>query len=93
MNVGLIYYMKLFKRCHVMEVESFEDEGVAKLLNDLFVSIKVSFHISFMFFLTCIDPKDLIFKMVNLVSWNNLGKNPKLSWVLVKSNSKLSLVE
>lgn len=37
-----------------MEVESFEDEGVAKLLNDLFVSIKVSFHISFMFFLTCI---------------------------------------
>ncbi|XP_042476929.1 spermatogenesis-associated protein 20 isoform X2 [Macadamia integrifolia] len=26
--------------CHVMEVESFEDEGVAKLLNDLFVSIK-----------------------------------------------------
>lgn len=27
--------------CHVMEVESFEDEGVAKLLNDLFVSIKV----------------------------------------------------
>lgn len=27
--------------CHVMEVESFEDEGVAKLLNDWFVSIKV----------------------------------------------------
>ncbi|MED6206590.1 hypothetical protein PIB30_028307 [Stylosanthes scabra] len=27
--------------CHVMEVESFEDEGVAKLLNDGFVSIKV----------------------------------------------------
>ncbi|XP_059659521.1 uncharacterized protein LOC132306218 [Cornus florida] len=27
--------------CHVMEVESFEDEGVAKLLNDSFVSIKV----------------------------------------------------
>lgn len=25
-----------------MEVESFENEGVAKLLNDLFVSIKVS---------------------------------------------------
>lgn len=25
-----------------MEVESFEDEGVAKLLNDWFVSIKVS---------------------------------------------------
>lgn len=75
-----------------MEVESFEDEGVAKLLNDLFVSIKVSFHVSFMFFLTCIDPKDLTFKMVNL-SWNNIGKNPKLSWVLVKSTSKLSLVE
>ncbi|RVX20797.1 Spermatogenesis-associated protein 20 [Vitis vinifera] len=28
-------------RCHVMEVESFENEGVAKLLNDWFVSIKV----------------------------------------------------
>eukprot|EP00249_Psilotum_nudum_P022111 c28378_g1_i1 orf=179-2719(+) len=27
--------------CHVMEVESFENEEVAKLLNDLFVSIKV----------------------------------------------------
>ncbi|XP_030508262.2 uncharacterized protein LOC115722977 [Cannabis sativa] len=27
--------------CHVMEVESFEDEGVAKLLNDWFISIKV----------------------------------------------------
>eukprot|EP00257_Ricinus_communis_P017262 XP_015575663.2 spermatogenesis-associated protein 20 [Ricinus communis] len=27
--------------CHVMEVESFEDESVAKLLNDWFVSIKV----------------------------------------------------
>ncbi|KAF8401524.1 hypothetical protein HHK36_012464 [Tetracentron sinense] len=27
--------------CHVMEVESFEDDGVAKLLNDWFVSIKV----------------------------------------------------
>lgn len=26
----------------MMEVESFEDEGVAKLLNDWFVSIKVS---------------------------------------------------
>ncbi|PON96626.1 Spermatogenesis-associated protein [Trema orientale] len=26
--------------CHVMEVESFEDEGIAKLLNDWFVSIK-----------------------------------------------------
>lgn len=35
-------------RCHVMEVESFEDEGVAKLLNDWFVSIKVS---PFVFFL------------------------------------------
>ena len=29
-------------RCHVMEVESFEDEEIAKLLNDWFVSIKVS---------------------------------------------------
>ncbi|KAK1315644.1 hypothetical protein QJS10_CPA05g00498 [Acorus calamus] len=28
-------------RCHVMEVESFENEEVAKLLNDWFVSIKV----------------------------------------------------
>ena len=27
--------------CHVMERESFENEGVAKVLNDLFVSIKV----------------------------------------------------
>ncbi|WJX85049.1 dTMP kinase [Trifolium repens] len=27
--------------CHVMEVESFEDEGIANLLNDWFVSIKV----------------------------------------------------
>ncbi|KAL5561535.1 hypothetical protein UlMin_031282 [Ulmus minor] len=27
--------------CHVMEVESFEDEGIAKSLNDWFVSIKV----------------------------------------------------
>src|SRR5688572_21442147 len=27
--------------CHVMERESFEDEGVARVLNDLFVSIKV----------------------------------------------------
>ncbi|KAK7284684.1 hypothetical protein RJT34_19434 [Clitoria ternatea] len=27
--------------CHVMEVESFEDQAVAKLLNDWFVSIKV----------------------------------------------------
>lgn len=33
---------KLLVRCHVMEVESFEDDGVAKLLNDWFVSIKVS---------------------------------------------------
>ncbi|KAG4913673.1 hypothetical protein JHK84_054129 [Glycine max] len=31
----------LLLRCHVMEVESFEDEAVAKLLNDWFVSIKV----------------------------------------------------
>ncbi|KAK3041455.1 hypothetical protein RJ639_000432, partial [Escallonia herrerae] len=28
--------------CHVMEVESFEDEGVAKVLNDGFISIKAS---------------------------------------------------
>src|SRR4051794_14024136 len=27
--------------CHVMEHESFEDEGTAKILNDHFVSIKV----------------------------------------------------
>jgi len=27
--------------CHVMEKESFEDEGVAELLNDNFISIKV----------------------------------------------------
>src|SRR3954462_11318636 len=27
--------------CHVMERESFEDEGLAKLLNERFVSIKV----------------------------------------------------
>ncbi|KAH0855924.1 hypothetical protein HID58_084185 [Brassica napus] len=33
--------VKLFFRCHVMEVESFESEEVAKLLNDSFVSIKV----------------------------------------------------
>lgn len=31
-----------------MEVESFEDEGIAKLLNDWFVSIKVNHP--FMFF-------------------------------------------
>uniref|UniRef100_A0A803MSW8 Spermatogenesis-associated protein 20-like TRX domain-containing protein n=1 Tax=Chenopodium quinoa TaxID=63459 RepID=A0A803MSW8_CHEQI len=31
----------LLLRCHVMEVESFESEEVAKLLNDWFVSIKV----------------------------------------------------
>lgn len=34
-----------------MEVESFEDEGIAKLLNDWFVSIKVihlfMFHLAF----------------------------------------------
>jgi uncharacterized protein YyaL (SSP411 family) len=28
-----------------MEVESFEDEGVAKLLNDWFVSIKVGYNL------------------------------------------------
>jgi uncharacterized protein YyaL (SSP411 family) len=28
-----------------MEVESFEDEGVAKLLNDWFVSIKVVYNL------------------------------------------------
>ena len=28
-------------RCHVMEVESFESEEVAKLMNDHFVNIKV----------------------------------------------------
>lgn len=33
-------YEYLF-RCHVMEVESFENEEVAKLLNEWFVSIKV----------------------------------------------------
>lgn len=27
--------------CHVMEKESFEDEGVAKLMNEIFISIKV----------------------------------------------------
>src|SRR3954451_15988965 len=27
--------------CHVMERESFEDEGIAKLLNDGFVAVKV----------------------------------------------------
>src|SRR6185503_18424384 len=27
--------------CHVMERESFEDEGIARLLNESFVSIKV----------------------------------------------------
>ncbi|GJM91951.1 hypothetical protein PR202_ga08374 [Eleusine coracana subsp. coracana] len=32
---------EFFRRCHVMEVESFENEEVAKLLNDWFVSIKV----------------------------------------------------
>lgn len=35
-------------RCHVMEVESFEDEEVAKLLNDWFVSIKVNLEVLFM---------------------------------------------
>ncbi|KZV21541.1 spermatogenesis-associated protein 20-like [Dorcoceras hygrometricum] len=37
---GMIYDQSLAK-CHVMEVESFENEEVAKLLNDWFVSIKV----------------------------------------------------
>ena len=32
---------KVLVRCHVMEVESFENEEIAKLLNDWFVSIKV----------------------------------------------------
>ena len=41
-------------RCHVMEVESFENEGVAKLLNDWFVSIKVIIRFScFMYVLVC----------------------------------------
>lgn len=31
-----------------MEVESFEDEEVAKLLNDWFVSIKVNLKVCFM---------------------------------------------
>lgn len=31
-----------------MEVESFEDEEVAKLLNDWFVSIKVNLEVLFM---------------------------------------------
>lgn len=35
----------LLIRCHVMEVESFEDEEVAKLLNDWFVSIKVNLKV------------------------------------------------
>jgi hypothetical protein len=53
-----------------MEVESFEDEGVAKLLNDWFVSIKVSsnFLSHRLYILTCVDPKDLISKLVNLAS-------------------------
>ena len=38
---GISSVCTLFVRCHVMEVESFEDEAVAKLLNDWFVSIKV----------------------------------------------------
>lgn len=29
-------------RCHVMEVESFESEEIAKLQNDWFINIKVS---------------------------------------------------
>lgn len=39
-NVCLVQAYSVF-RCHVMEVESFEDEEVAKLLKDSFVSIKV----------------------------------------------------
>ncbi|XVE77663.1 hypothetical protein DITRI_Ditri13aG0080400 [Diplodiscus trichospermus] len=35
--------------CHVMEVESFENEEVAKLLNDWFVSIKVSVNLASFF--------------------------------------------
>ncbi|KAI7747682.1 hypothetical protein M8C21_029020, partial [Ambrosia artemisiifolia] len=40
---GVKRHLKKLARgmCHVMEVESFEDDGVAKLLNDWFVSIKV----------------------------------------------------
>lgn len=37
----MLFIPKYFRRCHVMEVESFENEEVAKLLNDWFVSIKV----------------------------------------------------
>ncbi len=31
----------LMSRCHVMERESFEDEAIAKLMNENFVNIKV----------------------------------------------------
>lgn len=41
MKEVLLAGVNLLIRCHVMEVESFEDEEVAKLLNDWFVSIKV----------------------------------------------------
>nr|GMD22092.1 spermatogenesis-associated protein 20 [Ipomoea batatas] len=36
-----IFLSTLVIGCHVMEVESFENEEVARLLNDWFVSIKV----------------------------------------------------
>jgi hypothetical protein len=49
----LIFFLGAeFQRCHVMEVESFENEEVAKLLNDWFVSIKVLLC-CFLFDLTC----------------------------------------
>jgi hypothetical protein len=43
MNNWLIVWCLSFDgcRCHVMKVESFEDEEVAELLNDSFVSVKV----------------------------------------------------
>lgn len=37
----LLLFLAGFHRCHVMEVESFENEEIAKMLNDWFVSIKV----------------------------------------------------
>jgi len=58
-----------------MEVESFEDEEVAKLLNDWFVSIKVSTNFCFHY----------SFKLLHLVGCESY--NPWNFYFVIHSNS------
>mgnify|MGYP000441571519 CR=1 FL=1 len=70
------------RRCHVMEVESFENEEIAKSMNDWFVSIKVrSYGMFAMMLITLFSRMSKISLLFTSVSFFRLTVKKGQMWI------------